>query len=149
MMGKGSGMLSFGIKKKKKKGANWFVPCTVMDEAAQNNIQLKRQTQRSWLVITATPGWIFLDQLWNCAVNYVAWDVLFPGLVNKLPDRGPARQLQGAVLNLGSWVLQEVLPRAPVLTQLQLSSLMPFPLIISSVGRFPPLFPAYSKSVML
>lgn len=47
-------MLPFGIKKKEE--AADLSRATVMDKAAQNNIQLKQHTQRSWLVITVTPG---------------------------------------------------------------------------------------------
>lgn len=43
-------------KKIKGKEPTDLFCAAVKDEAAQNNIQLQRQTQRLWLVITVTPG---------------------------------------------------------------------------------------------
>lgn len=58
-MRKGSGMF-WDVKNKQKKikgkePTDLFC-AAVKDEAAQNNIQLQRQTQRLWLVITVIPG---------------------------------------------------------------------------------------------
>lgn len=62
MMGKASGMLSFWDKKINNEPTN-FSCATIMDEIAQNSIQLKRQTWKSWLVITVTLGLVFLEVL--------------------------------------------------------------------------------------